>query len=168
MPVIIKIITLGTNYKVEAVKSVGWYLLFLRPSLTVKVRSEKAMSTGGLLGRWVRVRGWHGVIVTFTDPFLSDIKQSESWVTIVTSHTRESQSRWGGWTLPGCRRAEVRERDERGCRVSVERSKRGTRALGCEWRMKMLINYCIATWVYSKGGRLQTDMGETGWCNSMS
>lgn len=26
------------------------------------------MSTGGLLGRWLRVLGWHGVIVTLTEP----------------------------------------------------------------------------------------------------
>lgn len=46
--------------------------LFLVPSVTVYMRSEKAMSTGGLLGRWLRVLGWHGVIVTLTAPdFLS-------------------------------------------------------------------------------------------------
>lgn len=83
--------------------------------MTVKVRSEKAMSTGGLLGRWVRVRGWHGVIVTFTDPFLSDIKQSESWVTMFTSHTRESH-RVAEWGEPCSAAGELKcERVERGC-----------------------------------------------------
>ncbi|CAH1405003.1 unnamed protein product [Nezara viridula] len=57
------------------------------------------MSTGGLFGRWVSTLGWHGVMVTLTEPLL-DRRPSSVFSTFILATDWRYLRPWRGVWYP--------------------------------------------------------------------